>query len=144
MTITAIPTPDGHYLDVFVAITFNRIGGRKLIIAPGLDIARSAATDATLVKALVRAYRWAKLLEDGIYSNIAELADKEKINRSYVSRTLRLTFLAPDIVECILEGRQPPTLKLADLEAPFPIEWGAQRHQFGITCKEIRRKLAAG
>jgi hypothetical protein len=114
--MTATPSPDGHYLDVFVPISFKRIGGRKVIVAPAGDIVthRSHATDTTLGKALVRAYRWAKLLEDGVYACIAELADKERINRSYVSRTLRLSFLAPDIVECILEGRQPPTLRLVD------------------------------
>ena len=82
--------------------------------------------DSTLVKALARAFRWRRLLEDGIYATLEELAAAEKINPSYVSRVLRLTLLAPDIVEAILDGRQPVTLTLARLFKPFPIEWDEQ------------------
>jgi hypothetical protein len=97
--------------------------------------ARSKATDSTLIKALSRAWRWQKLLDDGVYNSIAEIADKEGINRSYLSRTIRLTLLAPDIVEAILNGTQPATLQLSDLEQPFPIDWEAQRTQFGLRAK---------
>src|SRR5258707_14249954 len=61
--------------------------------------------------------------------------DKERINRSYLSRTIRLSLLAPDIVEAILNGTQPETLRLADLEAPFPIDWQEQRAAFGFLPK---------
>lgn len=71
----------------------------------------------------------------GAYGSIAELADKESINRSYLSRTVRLSLLAPDIVEAILNGVQPATLQLADLEAPFPIDWQQQRAAFGFRAK---------
>ena len=60
-----------------------------------------------MVKALARALRWRELLETGAYDTIEELAAAEKINSSYVSRILRLTLLAPAIVEAILDGRQP-------------------------------------
>ena len=68
-------------------------------------------------------YRWQKLLDDGVYGSIAEMADKERINGSYISRTIRLSLLAPDIVEAILNGTQPATLQLADFERPFSIAW---------------------
>jgi hypothetical protein len=116
VSAAAIPSADGQYVDVFVPIRFKRIGGRKLVLAPdGTRITSEPcnASDSTLMKALGRAHRWQKLLEDGVYATIADLADAERINRSYVSRTLRLALLAPDIVEAMLNGTQPPTLPFA-------------------------------
>jgi hypothetical protein len=84
--------------------------------------------DGTLVKALARAHRWQRMLEGGEYGTLAEMADAERISRSYVSRILRLTLLAPDIVERILDGR--PTAGLAQFLKPFPVEWERQRRQF--------------
>jgi len=103
-------------------------GGRKLILMPGSVTARSAsAADTTLVKALARAFRWRRMLETGRYGTIDELAAAEKINSSYVSRLLRLTLLAPDIVEAILDGRQAEGVTLPGLMAPFAVEWERQR-----------------
>jgi hypothetical protein len=133
VTSSITPSTDGNYVDVFVPITFKRFGGRKTIVAPeGPPPARSKATDKTLTKALARAWRWQKLLDAGAYNSIAEMADKEGINRSYLSRTIRLALLAPDIVEAILNGTQPATLQLAALEGPFPIDWDEQRVLFGF------------
>jgi hypothetical protein len=99
-------------------------GGRKLILTPGGMARRSTtAADTTLVKALARAFRWRRMLETGRYGTIDELAAAEKINSSYVSRLLRLTLLAPDIVEAILDGRQPEGMTLPGLMEPFPVEW---------------------
>ena len=66
------------------------------------------------------------MLETGRYGTIDELAAAEKINSSYVSRLLRLTLLAPDIVEAILDGRQPENVTLPGLMEPFPAEWDRQ------------------
>jgi hypothetical protein len=135
MTASITPSTDGKYVDVFVPIAFKKFGGRKTIVAPDgtqLLAGRSKATDSTLTKALARAWRWQQLLDAGIYSSIAEMADKEGINRSYLSRTIRLALLAPDIVEAILNGTQPATLQLSALEQPFPIDWEAQRKAFGF------------
>ena len=63
-----------------------------------------------MVKAIARAFRWRDMLESGKYATIREIAAAEKINESYVGRVLRLTLLAPDIVEAILSGRQPAEL----------------------------------
>ena len=104
-------------------------GGRKLMIAPASPTNRgSSAADTTLVKALARAFRWRRMMEAGRYSTIDELAAAETINSSYVSRLLRLTLLAPDIVEAILDGRQPEGITLPGLMEPFPVEWGRQKH----------------
>jgi hypothetical protein len=82
-----------------------------------------------MVKAIARAFRWRRLLEEGQYGSVAELADAEKINKSYVSRVLRLSLLAPPIIEAILNGRQSPSLGLPMLLEPLPVEWEAQRRQ---------------
>ena len=81
--------------------------------------------DSTLVKALARAWCWQRVLESGEYGTLAELSAAEQMSRSYVCRVLRLTLLAPDIVERILDGR--PTAGLAQFLKPFPVEWERQR-----------------
>jgi len=113
-------------------MTFKTRGGRKLVVSP--DGVPSRATprsrvDNTLVKALARAFRWRGLLEAGVYGTVEEIAAAEKINTSYVSRILRLTLLAPDIIEMILDGRQPVDLAMAKLVKGFPVAWEAQRRQ---------------
>ncbi|MEI6161162.1 MAG: hypothetical protein WCP77_15105 [Roseococcus sp.] len=103
-------------------------GGRKLVLTPSGIAPRGAlAGDTTLVKALARAFRWRRQMETGRCGTINELAAAEKINSSYVSRLLRLTLLAPDIVEAILDGRQQEGVTLPGLMEPFPVEWGRQQ-----------------
>ena len=80
-----------------------------------------------MVKALARAFRWRRMMEAGRYGTINELAAAEKINSSYVSRLLRLTLLAPDIVEAILDGRQPEGMTLPQLMEGETTEWADQR-----------------
>ena len=102
-------------------------GGRKLVLTPGDMLSHGpAGVDSTLVKALARAFRWRRQMETGRYGTINELAAAEKINSSYISRVLRLTLLAPDIVEAILDGQQPEGMTLPGLMEPFPVEWGKQ------------------
>ena len=121
---------DGSTITAFVPMTWRRRGGRKVIVAPPgcEDWAPPPRIDNTLVKALARAHRWQRLLEGGEYATLAEMTDAERISRSYVSRVLRLTLLAPDIVERILDGR--PTAGLPQLLKPFPVEWERQRERF--------------
>ena len=88
--------------------------------------------DSALVKAVVRAPRWRAMLESGESASSAELAKAQKINDSYLSRMLRLTLLAPDIIEAILTGRQPRTLQLDDLLKPLPAEWERQHSELGF------------
>ena len=114
---------------VHVPMTFRRYGGRKQVVLPDGAAAHAPArrVDDTLVKALARAFRWRKLLETGVHSTVADIARAEKINSSYVSRILRLTLLAPDIVEAILDGRQSPGLQLDALMKPLPVRWREQQ-----------------
>ena len=80
-----------------------------------------------MVKALARAWRWQRLLDDGAYNTVSEVADAEGINRSYVSRILRLALLAPDIIDGILAVRSNNALMLDRLEGPLPARWDEQR-----------------
>ncbi len=124
---------DAGALTVTVPMTFKKRGGRKLVIAPnGADAwaLPRARIDNTMVKALARAHRWKKQLDSGRYQTVQDLAEAEKINPSYIARVLRLTLLAPDIVEAILDGRQPAELQLDHLLAPLPVEWERQRAEF--------------
>ena len=133
MTATCRLSADGRTIIVDLPIAFRRIGGRKQVILPDGGVFAPPTRrriDGTMVKALARAFRWRKLLENGRYATVGDLASAEKINTSYVSRVLRLTLLAPDIVETIMDGRQPATMKMADLLEPFPVEWPAQRARF--------------
>ena len=110
---------------------FQRRGGRKRIVAPdGSELVPTSKPqpDGTLVKALARAWRWQKLLDDGVYASVSEIGDAENISKSYVSRILRLALLAPDIVERILDGRPPAGL--ARFLKPFPLDWERQRQKF--------------
>ena len=127
---------DGKTIIVKIPMKFRRRGGRKLIIAPdGGDawMPSKPRRDDTLIKAIARARRWQRMLESGQVPSTRQLAEKEKINASYLARILRLTLLAPDIVEAVLDGRQPKGLLLADLMKTFPVEWDKQRTLFGFS-----------
>jgi hypothetical protein len=125
-------SPDGRTQTVRVPFAITKRGGCKLVIV--LDGASwqppRPRINNTMVKALARAHRWKRMLENGDYATLQELAKAEKINISYLSRVLRLTLLAPDIVEAILDGRQPEGLQLASLLEPFPLVWERQRRVF--------------
>jgi hypothetical protein len=83
--------------------------------------------DGTLIKALARAWRWQRMLDEGVYTSVSEMGDAENISKSYVSRILRLAILAPDIVEVILDGRIDQAVNLEQLEQPMPVSWEEQR-----------------
>jgi hypothetical protein len=116
-------------ITVRVPVTIRKRGGRRLVVAPdGAPwSAPKARIDNTLVKALARAHRWKRMLDEGRYATVTELAAGEKLDRGYLGKILMLTLLAPDIVEAILDGRQPPELGVHVLREGFPVEWGEQR-----------------
>jgi len=120
------PIPDTVTLHVPFRVV--KRGGRKEMHLPE-GVAQPRRTDNTLVKALARAFRWKRMLESGEFVTIAELAKREGIAPSYMTRVLRLTLLAPDIVESILHGRQGPEVTLARVLEPFPVEWDEQRRR---------------
>ena len=117
-------------ITVRVPLAICRRPGRKTVVTPvrdGGEATLPTRADPTLVKALARAFRYQRLLDEGRYASISEMAAAEKVDRSYLGTILRFTLLAPDIVEAILDGRQAAELGLPTLTAPFPPEWDAQR-----------------
>jgi hypothetical protein len=117
-------------ITVRVPLVIRRRPGRKTVVTPegGAATAPSGTrADPAVVKALARAHRWQRMLDEGRYASISEMAGAERIDRGYLGRILQLTLLAPDIVEAILDGRQPPELGLPRLMEPFPAEWPRQR-----------------
>src|ERR671911_113183 len=119
-------------LTIHIPMRLQRRGGRKLIMTPeGVAApARTPSRDETLVKALVRAHRWRRRIESGQAKSITDLAEQEGVTVAYVCRLLPLTCLAPDIVEAILDGRQPRGLKLAEMLGNGPMVWEEQRRHW--------------
>lgn len=118
-----------EYLDtISIRIPFRlaKRGGRKEMQLPE-GSPKLHRSDSTLIKALARAFRWKRMLETGEFATVFELAEHEGIASSYMTRVLRLTLLAPDIVEAILDGKRWPEVTLERVMEPFPIEWMEQR-----------------
>ena len=118
------------HVAVRVPLAIRRRQWRRTVVTPVL--ADGAATlptraDPALVKALARAFRYQKLLDEGRYASISEMAAAEKIERGYLGSLLRLTLLAPDILEAILEGRQAASMTLPWMLRPIPAAWDDQR-----------------
>jgi hypothetical protein len=127
-------------LTIRIPIRLQRRGGRKLIMMPeGVPAPpRKPTQDETLIKALVRAHRWRRRIESGRAKSITDLAEQEGATDAYVCRLLPLTCLAPDIVEAILDGRQPKGLRLAEMLGNGPVGWEEQRHAWGFSRSAAR------
>jgi hypothetical protein len=131
----ALISQDGRTATVSIAVCFLQRAGRKQILSPAgaAPWLPAPRVDSALVKAVVRAHRWRQMIESGRYASSAALAKAEKVNDSYLSRILRLTLIAPDIIEAILAGRQPSTLQLDELLKPLPVAWDQQRARLRMT-----------
>jgi hypothetical protein len=124
-------------ITVRVPLTIRRRPGRKTVVTPvrdGDETTLPTRADPALVKALARAFRYQRLLDEGRYASISEMAAAERIERGYLGSLLRLTLLAPDIVVAILDGRQLLELGLTRLMEPFPAEWPLQRAALQAAC----------
>lgn len=116
-------------LTIRIPIRLQRRGGRKLIVTPegATPPSPKPRRDDTLIKAIVRAHRWRRRIESGGAKSITDLAELEGVTDAYVCRLLPLTCLAPNIVEAILDGRQPKGLRLAEMLGNGPLGWDEQR-----------------
>ena len=124
--VTAVP----ETVTIHLPFRVLKRGGRKQMQLPE-GAMQPRRTDNALVKALARAFRWKRTLDSGEFTTIAELAEREGIAPSYMTRVLRLTLLAPDIVEAILEGKHGPDVTLARVLEPFPVVWAEQGAHLG-------------
>lgn len=124
-------TPIPDIVTLHLPFRVVKRGGRKQMQLPDC-VKQPRRTDSTLVKALARAFRWKRMLESSEFATIAELAEREGIAASYMTRVLRLSLLAPDIVEAILDGRQGLDVTLSQGLEPFPLAWKRQLSHFSL------------
>jgi hypothetical protein len=128
----ATVSADDKTITVHIPLTFRKRGGRKRVVTPdGAEWAPRPRVDNAMVKALARAFRWRKMLDEGVHSTLEDLSRAKRLAPSYVSGILRLTLLAPEIVEAILDGRQQVELQLDGLLEGFPLEWSRQSDKMG-------------
>ena len=124
-------------LRIHIPMHIRRMRGRKMIFAPqALDGSvpdSPSDVQGAVVQALGRALSWSDAIENGEFSSVTELARHLDMDNSYVVRILKLTTLAPDIIEAILNGEEPAGLSLARLIRTFPMDWERQRVLFGFT-----------
>ena len=126
-------------LHIRIPMQFSRRSSRKMIVGPDgktlseMIDAEANNTDYTFISALGKAFSWQRMLDEGKYQTPKELAEKEKVEVTHMYRVMRLTLLAPDIIEAVLNGKQPRTLTLQNVVRGFPISWQEQRKVFGFT-----------
>ena len=114
-----------------VPLTIKHRQNRKLLIPPAPDATGAAGGfDAPMIKTLGKAFYWKRLIDEGVYPTTADLARALKVETGWAAEVLRMTMLAPDIVEAIFEGRQPRHLNLHTLRGRqdlLPRDWAEQR-----------------
>ena len=119
---------DGDTIVVRIPVRFHRRNGRQMVLThddnDGDDADRE--TNGTLVSALAKAHRWQEQLESGEYAGLEDLAAANGVDRTHVGRFLRLTSLAPEIVERILDGNEPEAISLRRLRKGVPAVWAEQ------------------
>jgi len=124
--VKALDATDQATIMVHVPMKFTMRGGRKTILSDAVPAPPQPRIDNALLKALARAHRWRRMIENGEHASIADLAKAEGVNQSYACRMLRLSLLAPNIVTAILNGRHDSDVMLKQLMKPLPVRWEEQ------------------
>jgi len=132
---------NGDAVVVHIPARFRRRNGRCMILTDGKPIAASSTqrdtsgsgANRTLIEAIAKAHRWQEQIESGEYSSLEDLARAVGVDRTYVGRMLRLTSLAPDLIEAILRGDEPDGLSLEKLRKNLPVRWEEQREKLWAT-----------
>lgn len=115
----------GGLQEAFVPLTLRRRGVQRLMQAPP-EVRETH--DSTLIEGIARAFHWQRLLDSGVMTSGSDIARAEGLHHSTVNELLRLTLLAPDIIELLLAGRQPRRMTLMWFQRhPLPVDWQAQR-----------------
>lgn len=122
---------------IFIPLKLYRRNGRKQVIVPReAEKTRNSVSlkDITpSILAIARAFRWRRKVDSGEVDSYSALAQHLGLSATYVTRVMRLTLLAPDIIEAILAGNEPPGFSLdAIYRVDFPGEWPEQRRLFGF------------
>ena len=129
-----MPPNDPARCCIKVPAALKRCGGASRLIITDDEMESEQKPDSALVKVLCRAHDWFARLATGKVQSAADIARDEGLTRSYVTRVVRLAFLAPDITEAILGGRQPPDLNAERLvrRSRLPLDWDDQRRLLGF------------
>jgi hypothetical protein len=126
-------TFDEEVIDIFVPISLKRRGGTAMLIMPYDEADEQKNFDDRIIKMIAKAHKWKVMLEEKKISSLAEIARKEDFGTAYVSKIFNLNFLSPKIVERILAGTQPRSLKLQDLTTQeMPDLWQEQEEHWGF------------
>ena len=134
MAVQLIESPEGPR--VHIPLNLKRTSGRKRIVTrentenQPLANAHCIAYRNAMLIAIARGFRWRKLLDEGRYMSIHQMADDLGVVAPYMSRLIRLTLLAPDIIEAIVDGREPDGMSIEQLRRPMPLLWGDQQARF--------------
>ncbi len=132
--ITLSDTDDNLLVHIPLKI-IKRRNGRQHIVLPQSSNASFLILDIIsdpLALAIAKGFLWQELIDNGTYSTMRELAEKIKLDVAYVARTIRLTLLAPDIIEAVMSGKRPLELTLERLSQKFPANWEEQRREWGL------------
>jgi len=123
-------------ITVRVPLSIRHRPGRKTVVTPMADGMAPVTTraDPALVKALARAFRYQRMLDDGRHASITEMAAAERLERGYLGSLLRLTLLAPDLIEAALDGMHPRDMQLASLIRSSSFSWEVQRQAILKPC----------
>lgn len=130
-TPEVVAASDGR-ITLTVPIQIKRRSGRKRVLLPtGETNPWTSRAPTSFQLALARGHRWLAMLESGAVASLSEIAIREGVDNSYVSRMVNLTLLAPDIVEAILNDTLPNHLTLFEVAVDLPALWEEQRSRFG-------------
>lgn len=130
---------DGTQRVTMVPLTIRRKQNRKLLTPPSGTTANvmSGGIDIPMIKTLGKAFYWQRLLDEGKYATATDLARALKLESGWVAEVLRMTNLAPEIIEAIFDGTQPRHLNLQTIRGRYeslPRDWGEQKRMFSFTC----------
>jgi hypothetical protein len=107
----------------------SALQGKRIFLPAG---EQKSAPNQILIKAVVRAHAWRRMLESEDGLSVRQLAARQNLSHRYINRLLPLAWLAPDVVEAIIVGTQLPEVSLDQLTAEFPIEWADQRRLLAL------------
>jgi len=112
---------------VFIPLAIRKRNGRPKIVPPANVVPDAGGgIDPHVLKAIAKAWSWRRKLESGAAATIQDIADAEGISDRYVGRMLRLSYLAPTVLDRLLVGRKPPTVSVKDMAAAAELPWTEQ------------------